>query len=61
MADILNLNRARKAKAKADAKKQASENRISFGRTKAERSLEEARRSLEAERLEGHRRDEPKD
>ena len=37
MAEIVNLNRARKAKAKADAGRQAEANRAKFGRTKAEK------------------------
>ena len=36
MAEIVNLNRARKAKARVDATKQAEANRAKFGRTRAE-------------------------
>ena len=36
-AEIVNLRRARKEKARADKERQAAENRIRFGRTKAER------------------------
>ena len=43
MADPINLNKFRKAKAKADKAQQAQENRARFGRTKTEKSLEEAR------------------
>lgn len=46
MADPINLNKARKAKAKANATAQATRNRVSFGRSKAERTVSE----LEAER-----------
>ncbi len=53
MNDVVNLNKARKAKAAADKTKQAAENRVRFGRTKAEKTLgaaraEKARRELEA-------------
>ena len=43
MADPVNLNRFRKAKARSDAETRAAENRVRFGRTKAERQLEKAR------------------
>jgi hypothetical protein len=47
MAEIVNLNRARKAKAKAATREEAETNRARFGRTKAERvraAAEQARR-----------------
>ena len=61
MAEIINLRRARKQKARIDAGKTAEQNRISFGRTKAERSLSEAERDKAARHIDGHRldRDEP--
>ena len=34
---VVNLNKVRKAKTKAEAKAQADENAVRFGRTKAER------------------------
>lgn len=43
MAELVNLNRARKARARTDAETKAAENRVRFGRTKAERHLEQAR------------------
>lgn len=54
-AEIVNLRRARKQRARQDAEAQAQQNRISFGRTKAERSLAEAERDKAARALEGHR------
>lgn len=39
MAEIVNLNRARKAKARDAAQAKATENRAKFGRTKAEKTL----------------------
>jgi hypothetical protein len=47
MVEPINLNRARKARAKADAKAQAANNRAKFGVTKAEKLVSK----LEAERL----------
>jgi len=55
MAEIINLRRARKQKARVEADKAAEQNRISFGRTKAERSLAEAERDKAARHVEGHR------
>lgn len=37
MAQIINLRQARKAKARTDAERAAAENRLRFGRTKAEK------------------------
>ena len=37
--DVLNLRQFRKQKARADKEKSADQNRISFGRTKAEKTL----------------------
>lgn len=39
MAEIVNLRRFRKQKAREDAEKTAEQNRIGFGRSKAERNL----------------------
>jgi len=38
MAEIVNLNRARKKKRAAEKNKSAEENRVKFGRSKAEKS-----------------------
>ncbi len=54
MAEIINLRRARKAKARQEAGKQAAENRAAFGRTKAERKSGEANAALQARQLDGH-------
>jgi hypothetical protein len=45
MAEIINFNKARKKKQRADAERLAQENRVRFGRNK----LEKARAALEAE------------
>ena len=57
MADLVNLNRARKAAARAAAKAKAAENRAAFGRTNSERELEPARAEKAARELEGKRRE----
>lgn len=56
MADIINLNKARKARDKADARARAEENRVRFGQTKAEK--ESGRREAEAieRHLDAHKR-----
>ena len=57
MADIVNLNQARKAKAKADDKVRAAKNRARFGRTKAEKSLDAARSDKLRRDLDGAKRE----
>ena len=57
-ADIVNLRKARKAKARADKEREAASNRAAFGRTKGQRQLEEldkarARKALDAAQREG--------
>ncbi len=47
MSEVINLNKVRKARAKAEAKTRAVENRAAFGRTKADKKAE----ALEAARL----------
>jgi hypothetical protein len=60
MGDIVNLNKARKARAKEDAAARTAENRIRFGRPKAQsvKALKEARQAAGA--LDGKRLDEPR-
>lgn len=55
MAEIVNLRRARKQKARDEATRTAEQNRISFGLSKAERTLAKAERDNAASRLDGHR------
>ena len=57
MVEPINLNRARKARARAAAEAEASQNRVRFGRTKAERSLHKAREDKVARDLDAGRRD----
>ena len=58
MANILNLNQARKAKAKTDAKAKAAENRARFGRTKTDKALDTARADRLQRDLDGAKREE---
>jgi hypothetical protein len=56
MESVINLNKYRKAKKRAEAGRRAAEKRVAFGRTKAERSnaqdeRERADRDLENKRL----------
>jgi hypothetical protein len=57
MAEILNLNQARKARAKTDAKARAAENRARFGRTKADKALDAARVDKLQRDLDGAKRE----
>jgi len=59
MTTPINLNKARKAKEKADAEQRAKENRAKFGLTKAEKKLEAAKAEKQAKLTEGHRRERP--
>jgi hypothetical protein len=47
----VNLNQARKTRARADAKAKADQNAVRFGRTKAERVLDAAKVELAKNRL----------
>jgi len=58
MAEIINLRRARKAKARVDAARQADANRIAFGRTKAERQATAADADRTRRLLDGAKREE---
>ena len=57
MSEIVNLNKARKAKARAERKTRADANVAKFGRTKAEKALENAKAKKATSDLDGHRRD----
>jgi len=59
MTTPINLNKARKAKEKAEAEQRAKENRAKFGRTKAEKKLEAAKAEKQAKLTESHRREMP--
>lgn len=57
MAEIINLRQARKQKARAEKEARADQNRIAFGRTKAEKELTKAERTIAQRRLDAHKRD----
>ncbi len=57
MAEIINLNRARKQAAKKAEKKQAEANRLTFGRTKLEREQSQKNEAARVTRLDGHKLD----
>ena len=55
MGDVVNLRRSRKTVVRQRKADEAAGNRIRFGRSKAERALQEARRDLSDRELESHR------
>jgi hypothetical protein len=61
MADIINLNKHRKHKARADAERRAADNRVRFGRTKAEKQKDAAETEAARHKLDQLRREPPQD
>lgn len=59
MGEVVNLNRARKARDKAEARRAAEANRLTFGRTKAERQTTQKERDRDTANLDGHKLDKP--
>ena len=57
MAEVINLRSARKNKARAEAEKQAEENRAKFGRSKSEKQLTSATKAQAKKTLDGHKRE----
>ncbi|MBN8810056.1 MULTISPECIES: DUF4169 family protein [Sphingomonas] len=57
MAEIINFNKARKARARAEKPIRAQENRARFGRTRAEKQAEAAEKARIAKTLDDARRD----
>ena len=55
MGEIVNLNKVRKARDKAAAKRTAEANRLTFGRTRAERDATKAERERASAMLDGHK------
>lgn len=58
MADIINLNKKRKAKNRSEKEKKAAENRIKFGRTKKERQIEIQENKRNERHLDDHKLEE---
>jgi hypothetical protein len=57
MADIINLRTARKQKARTEKEAQAAENRVLFGRTKAEKLNQAAEKARAEKVIDAHKRD----
>jgi hypothetical protein len=57
MNDIVNFNKARKARAKQDTKSQAAANRAKFGRSKGEKAVEKAEAAKAVRLLDGAKRE----
>jgi hypothetical protein len=57
MAEIVNLNRDRKAKARSEKAKTAEQNRIQHGTPKHQRNLAKARAEKDARDLDAHKKD----
>lgn len=58
-AGVVNLRQHRKRMARDAREKDAEANRLSFGRTKAEKSLAEAETQSVTRKLDAHKRDKP--
>ncbi len=57
MAEIVNLNKLRKARARQQAAAQAAANRVSHGRTKAEKARDAAEQAQRRALLDGAKRE----
>lgn len=57
MGDVINLNKARKARARSEQQRQAEENRLKFGRTKVEKKTEVAEADRSNKDLDGKKLD----
>ncbi|PKP94010.1 MAG: DUF4169 domain-containing protein [Alphaproteobacteria bacterium HGW-Alphaproteobacteria-16] len=57
MSEVVNLNKARKARAKAAATAKAVENRAKFGRTRAEKARDATERARAERLLDDSKRD----
>lgn len=58
MKDVINLGKARKQRARAEARKKADDNAAMHGLTRVEKALAKARREQENGKLDGHKLDE---
>lgn len=57
MADLISLNRVRKAKARAEKEAKAAENRLVFGRTKAEKAKAATEKTIAQKLIDAHKRE----
>lgn len=57
VAELINLNKARKARAKVEGKATAAQNRVRFGQSKAERIARDVEGAKAGRDLDGHKRD----
>lgn len=57
MGEVVNLNKARKARDKADRKRQAEVNRSAFGRTAVEKAVTRLERERADKALDGSKRE----
>lgn len=57
MAEIINLNQARKARTKADNKARAAANRAAHGRSKVEKDKVRVERLRAEQHVDGHKRE----
>ena len=58
MAEIINLRNARKQQARTEKDVQAAQNRVLFGRTKAEKLKQATEKALADKKIDGHKREE---
>lgn len=59
MGDVVNLNRFRKTRERAERAKEAEANRIRFGRTKVEKVRDKKETERKTQTLDGKKLDEP--
>ena len=57
MGDVVGLGKFRKERARAEDKRRAEENRVRFGRTRAEREATDKEETRATRVLDAHRRD----
>lgn len=57
MAEIINLNKFRKAKAKSEGKARADQNAVKYGRTQAEKLRDQADADKAKREFDGHERE----
>ncbi len=55
MSEVINLNKTRKAKARTQKEKKASQNRLLFGRTKAEKKTDLLNAKRAEKNIDGHK------